>query len=274
MGYIQRWFGLGRDDDKVKDTSPFDVIRHEDMRGEFWLARELAPKLGYSSGWDSWRNFSAVVDKAVETLKGVGNNPADHVVGVNGMVEIGSGAQREVADFRLSRLACYLVAMSGDSRKPEVAAAKTYFAIKTREAELIQGNPKLDRKVKTWLEAGKELDWIWERLKGQIARGVWTDTCKSAGVKGWGYSHLTRTVTKKLTGKYPVEIREERGVHKTRDGFTIHDHIIMGFAEHLSSQMIEKDGAQSYRDCKSACEVASENTMRAINDSLRGKSIS
>ncbi len=52
------------------------------------------------------------------------------------MVEVGSGAQRRVADFYLSRSACYLIAMNGDPVKPEIAAAQAYFAVQTRRAEL------------------------------------------------------------------------------------------------------------------------------------------
>src|SRR5258708_23835198 len=54
------------------------------------------------------------------------------------MVPLGSGAEREIHDYFLSRLACYLVAMNGDSRKPEIAAAQTYFAISTRANEMHQ----------------------------------------------------------------------------------------------------------------------------------------
>ena len=67
-----------------------------------------------------------------------GHPIADHFVGVNKMVDLGSGSQREIEDIMLTRFACYLIAQNGDSRKPEIAFAQTYFALQTRRAELIE----------------------------------------------------------------------------------------------------------------------------------------
>lgn len=54
------------------------------------------------------------------------------------MVDLGSGSKREVKDYKLTRCACYLIAMNGDVRKPEIAFAQSYFALKTRERKLSQ----------------------------------------------------------------------------------------------------------------------------------------
>lgn len=109
-------------------TSPFDRIRHEDEHGEFWSARELMPLLGY----DQWRRFEDSTVRAAAACRNSGFDPENHFLPAPARMNGG----RPAKDLRLSRYACYLVSMNGDPRKEEVAAAQTYFVVKTREAEI------------------------------------------------------------------------------------------------------------------------------------------
>lgn len=54
------------------------------------------------------------------------------------MVQIGSDAQREQKNYKLTRYACYLIAQNGDSRKKVIALAQTYFAVQTRKQEITE----------------------------------------------------------------------------------------------------------------------------------------
>ncbi len=111
----------------------FESIRQHDAAGnEYWSARKLAKVLEYSE----YRHFQSVIERARDACQGSGYVVADHFEDVLEMVDIGSGAKRELADVRLSRYACYLIVQNGDPSKPVIANGQTYFAMQTRRQEL------------------------------------------------------------------------------------------------------------------------------------------
>lgn len=117
----------------MNEQQPFEAIRKSDEAGrEYWSARNLGPLLDYKE----WRNFYKVIAKAIISCEASGHPSADHFVETNKMVELGSGASRNLEDFHLSRYACYLVVQNGDPSKPVIAAGQTYFALQTRRQEL------------------------------------------------------------------------------------------------------------------------------------------
>lgn len=111
----------------VPAANPFDAIKRVDDQGGHWSARELMPLLGY----DQWRRFEDAIERAYIGARNSGSDADQAFCRLR--QEVTGGRPR--VDYRLTRYACYLVAMNGDPRKPAIAAAQTYFAVKTREAE-------------------------------------------------------------------------------------------------------------------------------------------
>ena len=123
----------------------FEKIKHIDENGnEFWYARELQKALEYTE----YGKFLPVIEKAIEACRKTGFDEGNHFAHVSEMVRIGSGAERKMDSYKLSRYACYLIVMNGDPRKEVIALGQTYFAVKTRQKEISDSAAQLSEDEK------------------------------------------------------------------------------------------------------------------------------
>ena len=119
--------------------SPFDSLRRVDDIGAYWDARELQSPCGY----EKWERFEDSIERARIAIKNTGQDPDVHVFSRGREAVTEGNSPRTRSNYRLTRFGAYMIAMNGDPRKPEIALAQSYFAIKTREAELgTNDNPK------------------------------------------------------------------------------------------------------------------------------------
>jgi len=98
---------------------------------EYWCARELCRVLDYTE----WRNFRQVIGRAMEACGRAGYRVPDHFIEHGKRVRLGCGAVREVEEFHLSRYACYLIVMNGDSRKPSIALEQSYYQLRATQTD-------------------------------------------------------------------------------------------------------------------------------------------
>lgn len=136
---------LTPEDEANYTESLFESIRHTNEYGqEFWYARELQIALEYKE----WRNFNKVIDKAKVACEGSENIVSEHFVDVNKTIDMPKSAVKLINDYELSRYACYLIVQNGDPRKKVIALGQTYFAVKTRQQELIENYDNLNEDQK------------------------------------------------------------------------------------------------------------------------------
>ena len=118
-----------------KESQTFESIKHIDENNiEFWYARELQKVLEYNK----WENFENVITKAKIACENTEISVNDHFLDVRKMVQIGSGAEKEIKDYKLTRYACYMIAQNADPRKEVIVLAQTYFAVQTRKQEITE----------------------------------------------------------------------------------------------------------------------------------------
>jgi DNA-damage-inducible protein D len=166
---------------------------------EYWDARELMPLMGYSR----WEDFHKAIKRAQVTCISSGQNLKYHFRGAPKMIIIAKGtaksAERKIADYQLSRFACYLVAQNGDPRKPEIAFAQTYFAVQTRRQELFQSLDEPGRRLYTRQEVVSHNKQLF-------------DTAKQAGVENFGKFNNAGYLG--LYGLTAEDIQHHKGIGK------------------------------------------------------------
>lgn len=181
----------------------FDALvqTHPEEEGlEFWFARDLQERLGYAR----WENFLTVIGKAIQSCKTTGYDPDHHFRGVTKMVPIGSGADRGIEDFMLTRYACYLLAQNGDPRKEPIAFAQSYFALQTRKQELIEERILLRRR----LEAREKL---------RSAEKVLSDNIYQRGVDDEGFARIRSKGDAALFGGFTTQAMKDKfGITQSR----------------------------------------------------------
>jgi DNA-damage-inducible protein D len=170
----------------VYNEQTFENIKHILEDGtEYWNARELQHVLEYTD----WRNFLKVVDKAKIACENSGILVEEHFVDVNKSSPMPNGGTRIIDDVQLSRYACYLIMQNGDPRKEVIAIGQTYFAVKTRQQEIIENYDVLTEEQKR-LAIRNEIVAHNKALAEAAKQAGITEPVEYAVFQNWGYKGL------------------------------------------------------------------------------------
>lgn len=189
----------------IKFVKLFDEIKHQEnpeeksQNIEFWLARDLQKLLGY----EEWRSFSSVINKAKKACEASKNKVLFHFVDINKKAPIGLDKERIIDDIMLTRYACYLIAQNGDPRKEVVAFAQTYFAVQSRKQELLEQRLEIQERLK----ARKKLSETEKELSSNIYQ---------RGVDNQGFARIRAKGDKALFNLSTTEMKDQLGIKNDR----------------------------------------------------------
>ncbi|MBN2836084.1 MAG: DNA damage-inducible protein D [Candidatus Delongbacteria bacterium] len=238
----------------AKEYKPFESIKHLSADGnEFWYARELKTVLEYTE----WRNFSKVLDRAKLSCRNSGYEINDHFVEVNKTIDMPKSATKQVADFELTRYACYLIVQNGDPRKEVIALGQTYFAIQTRRQEVADYFNQLEENNKRLVIRGDIKQWNQMLAEAAHNAGVISDE-EFASFQNSGYMGL-------YGGMKVKDIHKKKGLKRNQK---ILDH--MGSTELIANLFRISQAEEKLKKDKTATADAANEVHFLIGKEVRG----
>lgn len=245
----------------MSDLKATEYKRFEDVKqvrsdgSEYWRARELAPVLEYTK----WENFAKVIKRAMIACENSGHSVEECFPEVRKTSAMPHGGVKEIADYELSRYACYLIVQNGDPRKEVIALGQTYFAIQTYRQEVADRFNELDEDSRRLVVRGDIKQW--NQLLAETARNAGVITQEEFAIfQNAGYMGL-------YGGLDVQDIHERKGLEvgqKILDYMGSTELIANLFRISQTEEKLRKDGVDNAQMATSVHHSVGSEVRKAI----------
>lgn len=142
----------------------------EDFQHQNWITYRWASEFMKMLWYSDMKEFESVILKATKTISNLWIDVFENIIKqeVDGNI-----------DYKLTRYACYIIAINWDSKKPEVSLAQNYFAEQTRKFEILQEDPErlsIRSEFSAWykaLNAVASQRWVTDYVKFNQMWNLW-----------------------------------------------------------------------------------------------------
>lgn len=179
---------------KKEQHLTFEDFGHENGI-KYWWASEYAEMLGYSN----YHSFKNAINKAIKSCM---NARVDYFEDFRNERRTIDG--EVIDDIKLSRFACYMVAMNADVKKAAVAKAQTYFAEQVEKINIL-------------LEGANEIERLNIRDDIREMSAPLNSAAKKCGVVNFAF--FTDAGYKGLYNRGIKEVKKIKGIKESADHF-------------------------------------------------------
>lgn len=181
-----------------KDKPSLDEFGFEENGIMYWWASWYGEILGYKS----FKSFLAPVQRAMQACATLDIDISENFIDTRHSSDGKTGR-----DIKLTRFACYLIAMNADARKPIVARAQVYFAEQVENINLM-------------LDGSKDLERIMVREEIKEGNLALNSAAAKAGIKDF-----RAFMTEGYLGLYNQPIRAVKKLKKVDEDDVLFDYM-------------------------------------------------
>ena len=149
-------------------------------------------------GYESYASFRKAINKAITTCMTLEIDVSENFQQITAIVD----GKRE-ADFKLSRFACYLVAMNADSKKLQVAQAQVFFAA-TAET------------IRRYVDSADDVERVLIRDEVSTHEKALSGAAKKAGVNDKGYALFQNAGYRGMYNMNLSQLKKYKGQKQTK----------------------------------------------------------